>query len=71
VQDNEVGMVGISYPGGMLNTGFALNWTQDRVDSARPSITRDGTPTDEGQSWTIDEIDAGDDECAANQGVRL
>ncbi len=105
VQDNEVGMVGISYPGisqlfvaqtqppslsaitpvsvlddstlatlypgGILNTGFALNWTQERVDSARASISPDGTPTDEGQGWTIDEIDAGDDECASNQGVRL
>lgn len=105
VQGNEVGMVGISYPGisqlfvaqtqppslqaitpvsvlddstlatlypgGILNTGFALNWTQERVDSARPSITPDGEPTDEGQGWTNDEIDAGDEECAANQGVRL
>lgn len=105
VQDNEVGMVGISYPGisqlfvaqtqppslnaitpvsvlddssiatlrpgGILNTGFAVSWTQDRVDSARPSIAADGTPTGEGQGWTIDEIDAGDDECAANQGARL
>lgn len=105
VQDNEVGMVGISYPGisqlfvaqtqppslnaitpvsvlddssiatlrpgGILNTGFAVSWTQERVDSARASITADGTPTGEGQGWTIDEIDAGDTECAANQGARL
>lgn len=105
VQGNEVGMVGISYPGisqlfvaqtqppslsaitpvsvlddstqatlypgGILNTGFAVNWTQERVDSARPSITPDGEPTDEGQGWTIDEIEAGDEECAANQGARL
>ncbi len=104
VQGNDVGMVGISYPGisqlfvaqtrppslsaitpvsvlddstlatlypgGILNTGFALTWTQERVDSARPSIAPDGTPTDEGQGWTVDEIDAGDDECAANQRVR-
>ncbi|MEP6297441.1 MAG: CocE/NonD family hydrolase, partial [Ilumatobacter sp.] len=105
VQNNQVGMVGISYPGisqlfvaqtqppslqaitpvsvlddstlstlypgGILNTGFALSWTEERVDSARPSIDPDGAPTDEGQGWTVDEIDAGDDECAANQGVRL
>ena len=104
VQGNEVGMVGISYPGisqlfvaqtqppslkaitpvsvlddstlatlypgGILNTGFAVNWTQDRVDSAKASIDPDGEPTDEGQSWTIDEIDAGDAECAVNQRVR-
>lgn len=105
VQDNEVGMVGISYPGisqlfvaqtqppslraitpvsvlddstlatlspgGILNTGFALSWTQERVDSARASIDAAGAPTGEGQGWTVDEIDAGDDVCAANQGVRL
>ncbi len=59
------------YPGGILNTGFAVNWTQERVESARASIAPDGSPTDEGQGWTLDEIDAGDDECAANQGVRL
>lgn len=58
------------YPGGILNTGFAVSWTQERVDSAKASIGPDGTPTDEGQGWTVDEIDAGDTECAANQGVR-
>jgi uncharacterized protein len=58
------------YPGGILNTGFAVNWTQERVDSAMASIDPSGKPTDAGQGWTIEQIDTGDDECAANQSVR-
>ncbi len=95
VLDNEVGMVGISYPGisqlfvaatqppslnsitplsvlddsyrstlypgGILNTGFAVNWTQERVDQARPF----------GQEWTKARADAGDTMCADNQRLRL
>ncbi|CAN5600305.1 hypothetical protein BH23ACT3_BH23ACT3_19550 [soil metagenome] len=95
VQDNTVGMVGISYPGisqlfvaqtqppslvaitplsvlddsfnanlypgGILNTGFAVSWTQDRVDESRP----------EGQPWAADRIAAGDHQCAENQQLRL
>ena len=95
VLDNEVGMVGISYPGisqlfvaatqppslnsitplsvlddsyrstlypgGILNTGFAVNWTQERVDQARPF----------GQGWTKTRSDAGDTMCADNQVLRL
>jgi len=49
------------YPGGLLNTGFAVDWTQDRVDQARP----------EGQGWETDRIADGDGECANNQRVRL
>ncbi|MFN8021954.1 MAG: CocE/NonD family hydrolase [Acidimicrobiales bacterium] len=49
------------YPGGILNTGFAVDWTQARLDQAEPF----------GQGWTKDRADAGDDECAANQRVRL
>jgi uncharacterized protein len=59
------------YPGGILNTGFAVNWTQQRVDESMASIDPDGEPTDTGQEWTIDQIDTGDDECATNQSVRL
>ncbi len=78
VLDNEVGMVGISYPGisqlfvaqtqppnliaitplwviddtfggtlypgGILNTGFAVEWAQDRADQSRP----------EGQEWAAE-----------------
>ena len=62
--------LGVLYPGGILNTGFAVNWTQERVDSARPSIDPQDVPTGEGQDWTLDEIDSGDTECAANQRLR-
>jgi len=60
------------YPGGLLNTGFAVEWTQDRVDNGRPAITPDGTVIAEGgQGWAKDQITAGDDTCAANQSLRL
>jgi uncharacterized protein len=95
VMDNEVGMVGISYPGisqlyvaatqppslnsitplsvlddstrhtlypgGILNTGFAVDWTQARVDSAKPY----------GQGWSKVRADGGDVVCADNQQLRL
>ncbi len=49
------------YPGGILNTGFAVNWTQQRMDSAAPY----------GQGWTKTRADAGDTVCADNQKMRL
>ena len=49
------------YPGGVLNTGFAVDWTQQRVGQARP----------EGQGWESGQIADGDDECANNQRMRL
>ncbi len=49
------------YPGGILNTGFAVKWTQDRVDSAKPY----------GQAWSKKRADGGDTVCADNQLVRL
>ena len=95
VLDNEVGMVGISYPGisqlfvasarppslvaitpisvlddsyrstlypgGILNTGFAVSWTQERMNEAKPY----------GQAWTKERADAGDTICADNQLLRL
>jgi predicted acyl esterase len=95
VLDNQVGMVGISYPGitqlfvaatqppslnsitplsvlddsfratlypgGILNTGFAVTWTQERVDESKPF----------GQAWTKERADAGDTICAENQKLRL
>ncbi len=51
------------YPGGILNTGFALEWAQDRVDDAQPA-----SPTT-GQSWAWDQIEAGDQVCEANQAL--
>jgi predicted acyl esterase len=49
------------YPGGILNTGFAVNWTQERMDQAQPY----------GQEWTKERADAGDSMCADNQALRL
>ena len=49
------------YPGGILNTGFAVNWTQDRMDQAKPF----------GQTWTKERADNGDTTCADNQKLRL
>jgi predicted acyl esterase len=49
------------YPGGILNTGFAVEWASDRTSDARS----------EGQSWSTDQIEAGDETCAANQRLRL
>lgn len=49
------------YPGGILNTGFAVPWTAERVEQARPN----------GQRWAVDRIDAGDTTCEANQQLRL
>ncbi len=49
------------YPGGILNTGFAVEWTADRVAQAEPY----------GQEWTRTRADEGDDVCAANQALRL
>ncbi len=52
---------GTLYPGGILNTGFAVQWTQERIDSAKPF----------GQKWTKERADAGDTRCADNQHLRL
>ena len=60
------------YPGGILNTGFAVEWTQDRVDNGKPAITPTGEIIDEGgQGWAKDLITAGDEVCAANQSLRM
>ncbi|HEX9711824.1 MAG TPA: CocE/NonD family hydrolase [Actinomycetota bacterium] len=47
------------YPGGILNTGFAVEWSKDRQDDAQPAP--------DGQPWARDRIDAGDTVCAENQ----
>jgi uncharacterized protein len=49
------------YPGGILNTGFALQWAEDRVDDAKPATAG------QGQGWAYDRIANGDATCAANQ----
>jgi uncharacterized protein len=52
---------GTLYPGGILNTGFASTFAQERFDEAKPF----------GQEWTKARADAGDTECADNQKLRL
>jgi LPXTG-motif cell wall-anchored protein len=49
------------YPGGILNTGFAVAWATDRVNSAKPAA----------HQWVKDRISGGDTVCAENQKLRL
>jgi predicted acyl esterase len=49
------------YPGGILNTGFALAWGEERVHDALPA-----SPTG-GQPWALKQIQDGDQTCLANQ----
>lgn len=49
------------YPGGILNTGFAVPWVDRIEDAAQPN----------GQEWSVARIEAGDAECEANQRLRL
>jgi predicted acyl esterase len=51
------------YPGGILNTGFALNWAQERAHEALPA------GPDSGQPWAYQRIQGGDQTCAANQAM--
>jgi len=54
---------GVLYPGGILNTGFAVPWAQDRQSDAAPAPGG-------GQGWAKRRIAAGDTTCAANQALR-
>ncbi len=49
------------YAGGLLNTGFALSWAQDRVHDALPASATGGQP------WAYKRIQDGDAICRANQ----
>ncbi len=51
------------YPGGLLNTGFAFQWAEDRVHDALPA-----SPTG-GQQWAYNRIQGGDAICEANQDL--
>jgi predicted acyl esterase len=51
------------FPGGILNTGFALEWAKERVHDALPA-----SPTG-GQPWAYKQIQAGDQTCKANQAM--
>ena len=49
------------YPGGILNTGFALSWAEDRVARRQARHAKGGQP------WALERIRGGDRTCAANQ----
>jgi predicted acyl esterase len=51
------------YPGGILNTGFAVAWAQERIHDAQAA-----SPTG-GQPWAYKRIQEGDQTCAANQAL--
>jgi predicted acyl esterase len=51
------------YPGGILNTGFALEWAKERVHDAEAA-----GPTS-GQEWAYKRIQEGDQTCAGNQAL--
>ncbi len=49
------------YPGGILNTGFAVAWAQQRQQEAEPAGPNSGQP------YAYQQIQNGDQTCAANQ----
>jgi uncharacterized protein len=51
------------YPGGILNTGFALAWGEQRVHDALPASSTGGQP------WALKQIQAGDATCKQNQDL--
>src|SRR4051812_16146931 len=51
------------YPGGILNTGFALNWAKERVHEAMPA------GPDSGQEWAYKRVQEGDRTCKDNQAL--
>jgi uncharacterized protein len=51
------------YPGGILNTGFAVNWALERQHEALPA------GPDSGQPWAYERIQEGDQACAENQAL--
>jgi uncharacterized protein len=51
------------YPGGILNTGFAVEWAKERVHDAMPASATGG------QEWAYKRIQEGDETCRANQAL--
>jgi predicted acyl esterase len=51
------------YPGGTLNTGFAVAWAEQRQQNAEPA-----GPTN-GQHWAYERVQGGDQTCASNQAL--
>jgi predicted acyl esterase len=49
------------YPGGILNTGFAVAWAEQRQHDAEPASATGGQP------WALKQIEAGDQTCKSNQ----
>ena len=49
------------YPGGVLNTGFAVPWAEERQFDAEPAGPSSG------EHWAYEQIQKGDQTCAANQ----
>jgi uncharacterized protein len=49
------------YPGGILNTGFAVAWAKERIHDAEPASANGG------QAWAYQRIQQGDQTCRANQ----
>ena len=51
------------YPGGILNTGFAVAWARERQQEAEPAGPNGGQP------WASQQIQRGDATCRANQAL--
>lgn len=51
------------YPGGILNTGFAVPWAEARQFDAEPAGPSSG------EHWAYQQIQNGDETCAANQDL--
>ena len=51
------------YPGGILNTGFALEWAKERIHDA------EAASPGHGQAWALKRIEEGDETCAHNQAL--
>jgi predicted acyl esterase len=51
------------YAGGILNTGFAVPWGEDRQFDAEPAGPSSG------EHWAYEQIQKGDQTCAANQDL--
>jgi predicted acyl esterase len=51
------------YPGGILNTGFAVPWAEERQHDAEPAGPGSG------EHWAYEQIQAGDQTCAGNQDL--
>ncbi len=51
------------YPGGILNTGFAVAWAKERIHDAKPASPNGGQP------WAYQKIQDGDQICKQNQAL--